>query len=81
MAKKIVGLIGNGRGPVVHTEGNCIAVVEGLQAGGLVVVSVDSGEQFVILENSRLEIGKPKHVIFEASDASRELICNVLMES
>lgn len=80
MPRRIVGLIGNGTGPQVSTSGKCYAIIEGLRVGGVVVVTLDSGEQFVTEEDGPIPLGKPRHVSFEAKDASRELICRVSME-
>lgn len=81
MSKRIVGLIGNGQGPVVHVEGRCTAIVEGLRQGGVVTLSIDGKDPIVFEENCETPLGdRPKRLFFSAEHASLELICRIRME-
>lgn len=81
MARKIVGLIGNGQGPVVHVEGTCSALIEGLKQGGVVTAFVDGHEPKVFEGNGTYSLPHGRRMYFAAEHASRELVCNVLMEA
>lgn len=80
MARKIVGLIGNGQGPVVHVEGDLRASIEGLKQGGVVIAFVDGHEPNVFESNGVFPLPHGRRLFFAAEHASRELVCNVLME-
>lgn len=79
MAKKVVGLIGNGTGPVVHIEGPCSVEIKGLRSGGVVTFALDGQKRFTYEADGLYQIGSGKRGFFMAEHASRELVCNILM--
>lgn len=82
MAKRIIGLIGNGQGPIIHVEGNCVAIVEGLTEDGVVTLCIDGKDPIVIETDSIRKLdGKPKRLFFAAERASRSLVCRIQMEA
>lgn len=83
MARKIVGLIGNGKGPTIHVEGRCTAIIEGLREGGIVSLDLNEGAEYLFFEaNGSFPLeGKPRRINFSADRASRELVCRILMEA
>lgn len=81
MARKIIGLIGDGQGPVIHTEGTCTAVVEGLIKDGVVTLCIDGKDPVVFEKDGSYKIGRPSRLSFSADRASRTLVCRVHMEA
>jgi hypothetical protein len=81
MARRVVGLIGNGTGPVVHIEGKCRIEIKGLKKGGTVTFALEERQDHVFEADGVYEISSGRRGFFTAEDASRELVCNILMES